>query len=126
MEVSLTGPPQIFRMKIQLISGSHNITKHSGTNDTIYQSGASINHGGITEGVLKESAFPILLVIPLLLGLMLPPRAGGGNAQGHNHVRQETSHRTLPRRGLEMESRYSFKTYITDLQLWPMMTDLAP
>ena len=25
-----------------------------------------------------------------------------------------------------MESRYSFKTYITDLQLWPMMTDLAP
>ena len=57
---------------------------------------------------------------------MLPPRAGGGNDQGHNHVRQETSHRTPPRWGPGMESRYSFKTYITDLQLWSMMTDLAP
>ena len=57
---------------------------------------------------------------------MLPPRAGGGNGQGHNHVHQETSHRTLPRWGPEMESTYSLKTYITDLQLWSMMTDLAP
>ena len=107
-------------------SGNHNTTSHSGANDTIYQSGTSINHGGITEGVLKESAFPILIVIPLLLGLMLLPRSGGGNGQGHNHVRQETSHRTPPRKGPEMESRYYFKTYITDLQLWSMMTDLAP
>ena len=106
-------------------SRNHNATNHSGANDTIYQSGTSINHGGIIEGVLKENAFPILLVIPLLLGL-LPPRSGGGNGQGHNHVHQETSHRTPPRWGPEMESRYSFKTYITDLQLWSMMTDLAP
>ena len=48
-------------------SGDHNIIGHSGTNDTIYQSGTSINHGGATEGVLKENAFPILLVIPRLL-----------------------------------------------------------
>ena len=47
-------------------SSNHNTANHSGTTDTIYQSGISINHGGTTEGVLKESAFPILLVIPLL------------------------------------------------------------
>ena len=57
---------------------------------------------------------------------MLPPRTGGGNGHGHNHVRQETSHRTPPRRGPEMESRNSFKTRITDLQLWSMVADLAP
>ena len=36
-------------------SGDHNTTNHSGANDTIYQGGTSINHGGITEGVLKET-----------------------------------------------------------------------
>ena len=107
-------------------SGNNHTTNHSGANNTIYQSGTSINHGGTIDGVLKENTFPILLVIPLLLGLMLLPRIGGGNGQGHNHVRQETSHRTPPRWGPEMEPRYSFKTYITDLQLWSMMTDLAP
>ena len=107
-------------------SGNPNTTNHSGTNNTIYQSGTSINHGGATKQAFKENAIPILLVIPLLLGLMLPPRTGGGNGQGHNHVRQETSHRTLPRWGREMESRYSFKAYITVLQLWSVMTDLAP
>ena len=99
-------------------SGNFNSTNHSGTNYTIYQSGDSINHGGEIQQALKANAFPILLMIPLLVGLMIPPRPGGGNAQGHNHVHQETSHRTPPRWGPEMESRYSFKTYITDLQLW--------
>ena len=107
-------------------SDSFNFTNHSVTNNTIYQSGNSINHGGEIKQALSANAVPILLIIPLLVGLMLPPRTGGGNAQGHNHVHQETSHRTPPRWGPEMESRYSFKTYITDLQLWSMMTDLAP
>ena len=107
-------------------SGNPSNTNHSGTNNTIYQSGNTTNHGGRIKQVLKESAIPFLLVIPLLLGLMPPPRTGGGNGQGHNHVHQETSHRTHPRWGPEMESRYSFKTYTTDLQLCSMMTDLAP
>ena len=107
-------------------SDNLNSTNHSGTNYIIYQSGDSINHGGEIQQALKANVFPILLMIPLLVGLMIPPRPGGGNAQGHNHMHQETLHRTPPRWGPEMESRYSFKAYITDLQLWSMMTDLAP
>ena len=107
-------------------SDNVNFTNHSDINNTIYQNGDSINHGGEIKQVLKANAFPILLILPLLVGLMLPPRPGGGNPQGHNHVHQETSHRTPPRWGPEMESRYSFRSYITDLQLWSMMTDLAP
>ena len=84
---------------------NENATNHSGTNNTIYQNNNSINHGGEIKQVLKANAFPILLIIPLLVGLMLPPRQGGGNAQGHNHVHQETSHRTPPRWGPEMEPR---------------------
>ena len=76
---------------------SENTTNHSGTDNTIYQSGDSINHGGEIKQVPKENAIPILLVIPPLVGLMLPPRTGGGNGQGHNHVHPETSHRTPPR-----------------------------
>ena len=106
--------------------GNINTFVHSGTTSTIYQNGNSTNHGEKAKQVFKENAIPILLVIPLLLGLVLPPGTGGGNGQGHNHVHQKTSHRTPPRWGLEMEPRYSFQTYIIDLLLWPMMTDLAP
>ena len=101
-------------------------TNHNGNIDnTINHGGNSANHGVRVEPALKGNTIPILSAIPLLIGSMLPP-GGGGNGRGHNRVRQETSHRTPPRWGPEMEPKYSFKTYIVDPQLWSTMTDLAP
>ena len=38
----------------------------------------------------------------------------------------DTNNRVPPRWGPERETTYSFKTYVTDLMLWVMLTDLAP
>ena len=98
------------------------LTNHS--DNITYQ-----DHGDKLESLLSSNNFiallTIMLAIMLLVVLVLPPGVGG-NGQGHNRVHQETSHRTPPRWGPEMESQYSFRTFITDLQLWSMMTDLAP
>ena len=56
----------------------------------------------------------LLAFISMTICHMMSP--GGG----------ETNHRVPPRWGPERETTYSFKTYVTDLMLWSMLTDLAP
>ena len=75
-------------------------------------------HSGITTAQLLASlagSLVMLFICAISCHMVLP---GGGN--------RDTNHRTPPGWGPENEASYSFKTYMTDLMLWSMLTDLAP
>jgi hypothetical protein len=75
-------------------------------------------HSGITTVQLLASlagSLVMLFICAISCHMVLP---GGGN--------RDTNHRTPPGWGPENEASYSFKTYMTDLMLWSMLTDLAP
>ena len=85
----------------------------------LLQSGDLSEHSEITTvGLLASLAsfLVILFICAISCHMVLP--GGGGN--------RDTNHRTPVGRGPEHEASYCLQTYMTDLTLWSMLTDLAP
>ena len=92
----------------------HSSVSRGFTFATLTTESIQVNHIQLIIGIMATS---LIVFTSMAFCHMVGAGRGGGG---------DTNHRVPPRWGPERETSYSFKTYVTDLMLWSMLTDLAP